>query len=137
MSESDLLLDTSVWWEIFRGSETGRRLQLEFLESGRLTIHTSAITPGEISAKLGSLGFESRAGECLSAIRRASRIHDVTAELAVRGGVLRKELRNSDPDASLADGIILATADAIRSRLLSSDAAFRDRPELVDFKWSP
>lgn len=137
MTGSDVLLDTSAWWEILRGTTAGNGLRARFLGDGRLGVHTSALTLGELAAKLTSLKAGSRLMYVVSAIRRCGTIHDVTAQLAVSGGIERERLRGMSANASLADGIILSTAREIGARLVSSDRAFEGQPELVRFTPDP
>jgi predicted nucleic acid-binding protein len=74
--------------------------------------------------------------EELGAIRESSEIVPIDHELAIAAAHLTEELRSSArvrriPLPGLADGLVLATARRSRSRLLSGDPHFRDRPETV------
>jgi predicted nucleic acid-binding protein len=134
VNASDIVFDTSAWWEVLRGSEAGTRLNEGYLRDSSRRVHTSAITIGELSAKLGSLGETERAERALVAIRRASELHDVTPDVAFRAGILRSELRATDGSAILADGIVVATARSIAGKLVSSDPAFRGLPDLIELE---
>ncbi|MFZ0830845.1 MAG: PIN domain-containing protein [Thermoplasmata archaeon] len=131
MIGSDILLDTWAWWELLRGSRNGAVIRRRFLRPSGVRLHTSTITVGEISAKLASMGEARRIDGVIAAIRRAGRLHDVTTDLARTAGILRVELRKSDAQASLADGIVLATARSLGARLISADAAFRGQSDVV------
>ncbi len=131
MTEFEVVLDTWAWWELFRGSRQGASIRRRFFRSGSVRLHTSTITVGELSAKLASMGESRRIDPVLGAIRRAGPVHDVTAELARAAGLLRAELRKLDSHASLADGIVLATARALGARLISADPAFRGLPDIL------
>jgi predicted nucleic acid-binding protein len=132
VTASDVVLDTWGWWEVFRGSTQGAVIRREFIGSDGVRLHTSAITVGEVTAKLASMGASARIDPVLGAIRRAGPLHDVTTELARTAGLLRAELRKSDSRASLADGIVLATARSLGARLISADPAFRGQPDVID-----
>jgi predicted nucleic acid-binding protein len=132
VNESDVLFDTWAWWEVLSGTATGRRLAHRFLRLPVGLVHTSALTLGELAAKLAREGGGDRIDSMETAIRAASRLHDVTVAIAVEGGRLREALRRNEPNASLADGIILATARDAGARLLSADRAFRGLPEILD-----
>lgn len=131
MSASDVLLDTSAWWEILWATPKGKALARKHLDGGARP-HLSALTLGEIAAKLASLAPE-RVETAMASLRVHGQVHDVTAEIAERGGVLRAELRRQDADASLADGIVLATARDLAVRLVSDDRAFKGQPDHVAF----
>jgi predicted nucleic acid-binding protein len=131
VTESDVVLDTWAWWEVFKGSTPGTHIRRRFLGSEKVRAHTSAISVGEISAKLASLGTPGQIDASIGAMRRAGHLHDVTAELARAAGLLRAELRQTDPHASLADGIVLATARRLGARLVSADPAFRGQPDVL------
>jgi predicted nucleic acid-binding protein len=132
MTGSDVLLDTWGWWEVFRGSSEGAVIRRRLLGSDQVRLHTSAISVGEIVAKLASLGATDRIDAVLGVIRRAGPLHEVTVELAREAGLLRAVLRKADARASLADGIVLATARHLGARLVSADPAFRGQPDVVD-----
>jgi predicted nucleic acid-binding protein len=128
---SDVLLDTWAWWELLRGSKKGAAIQRRFLRSGRIRVHTSAITIGEITAKLASMGERGRVDIVLGSIRRTGPIHDVTVEVARTAGLIRAVLRKSAREASLADGIVLATARSVGAQLVSADSAFKGQPDVL------
>ncbi|HKS59154.1 MAG TPA: PIN domain-containing protein [Thermoplasmata archaeon] len=131
MTESDVLLDSWAWWEIFHDTKVGRAINRLYLESGKFHVHSSALSAGEIAAKLSAMGRGQSTLAVEESIRRFSQVHDVNLTLAVRGGQLRALLRAAEPDASLADGIVLATARDAGAGILSNDRAFRGLPELL------
>lgn len=127
MSASEVLLDTSAWWEILFATPRGKALARRHLDGGGRP-HASALTLGEVAAKLATLAPE-RVEDAMAALRVHARVHPVTAELAEAGGLLRAELRRRVPSASLADGIILATARDLAVPLVSDDEAFVGQPD--------
>jgi predicted nucleic acid-binding protein len=130
VSASEVLFDTWAWWEVLGDSLVGRRLAKRFLRPPGRTVHTSVLTLGELAAKMARQGDTKKIDLMELAVRSASRLHDVSAAIALRGGRLREELRRREPNASLADGIILATARTAGVRLVSADRAFRGLPDL-------
>lgn len=130
MTASKVLFDTWAWWEVLRGSELGAALQRRYLEAPGVQILTAAISLGEISAKLSAEGSEESISPAVSSIRRASAVLDLTGELAVEAGILRTQLRRRSKGASLADGIVLATARRNGARLVSEDRAFSGEPDV-------
>lgn len=133
MTASDALLDTSAWWEILHGTPAGRSLAKKHMEGGRRP-HASALTLAELAAKLGQMAVPAeRVEEVLLSVRVHGQVHPVSAEIAERGGLLRAELRKADASASLADAIVLATAQELAVPLVSNDAAFQGRRGVVTF----
>lgn len=133
MTAPEALLDTSAWWEILHGTPAGHALARKHMDGGRRP-HASALTLAELAAKLGTQSVPAeRVEDVLLSVRVHGQVHPVTAEVAERGGMLRAELRKVDPGASLADAIVLATAHDLGVPLVSSDAAFRGRRDVVTF----
>ena len=131
MSASEVLLDTSAWWEILWGTPKGKALARKHLDGGA-RVHLSALTLGEVAAKLAPVAPE-RVEAAVRTLRVHGQVHAVTAEIAEKGGLLRAELRQRDPDASLADGIVLATARDLAVPLVSDDRAFKGERDVVAF----
>ena len=131
MTGSDVLFDTWAWWEYLHGTRTGESLRRRFVGPTGIHLHTSAISLAELAAKLAAEGSRNRIDLVCGSIRRASRVWDVTADLAVEGGIARAELRRSTPSASLADGIVFATARHSGARIVSADPAFRYVPGVI------
>lgn len=132
VSESDLFFDTWAWWEYLSGTTVGHSLRDRFVEGGKYRIHTSAVSLGEIAAKLAANGNEERVDSACGAIRRLSHVWDVTADIAQEAGIAREELRRQESSASLADGIVLVSSRRAGARLVSGDSAFSNVPNLID-----
>jgi predicted nucleic acid-binding protein len=131
VSESDLLFDTWAWWEYLHGTAVGSSLKERYVVNKRFRIHTSAITLGELSAKLTAEGVRDRVVQACGAIRRLSHIWDVTPDIAEAAGPVREELRQASKTASLADALVLVTARRAGARLVSGDPAFASVPDLI------
>jgi predicted nucleic acid-binding protein len=130
VTASRVLFDTWAWWEVLQGSPDGARLQRRYLNVAGIQVLTSAISLGELSAKLASQGQEESIPITVSSIRQASTVVDLTGDLAVGAGILRSRLRKRAKSASLADAIVLATARQHGARVISIDAAFAGEPEV-------
>lgn len=131
MTASEVVLDSWAWWEIFFETTRGRRLARRFLRTRGVTVHTSALAVGELVAKLHEMGKGDRSASLVESIRLRSSLHDVTPEIAEVAGRLRSELRRREPEASLADAVMLATARSLGAKLVSTDAAFRGQPDVL------
>jgi predicted nucleic acid-binding protein len=131
VTASKVLFDTSAWWEILQGSASGARLQRRYLDDSGVDVFTSAISLGELSAKLSAEGGEESISLAVNSIRSSSAVLDLTGEIAVMAGVIRTHLRRKVRSASLADGIVLATARRHGARLISQDGAFRGESDVA------
>lgn len=131
MTASEVLFDTWAWWEVLFATRQGTRLRKAYLDEPAVRIHTSAIAFGEVAAKMLATDNGDLLPGAMAAMRASATVHDVTSDLAEAGGVLRAELRRASPAASLADGIMLATARRAGATLVSADPAFRGQPDVV------
>jgi predicted nucleic acid-binding protein len=131
VTASKVLFDTWAWWEVLRGSMAGARLQRRYLDASGYDVLTSAISLGELSAKLSSQGAEESIPLAVNSIRNSSAVLDLTGELAVAAGRIRTRLRKKVKSASLADGIVLATARQHGARLITQDRAFGGEPDVA------
>jgi len=130
VTASKVLFDTWAWWEILQGSPDGAAIRQRYLDATGVQVLTAAISLGELSAKLSSEGAPDSVPLAINSIRHASLIVDLTGELAVEAGLLRTRLRKRARSASLADGIILATARQQGAKLISIDRAFVGEPDV-------
>ena len=124
MTASKVLFDTWAWWEVLQGSEKGAALERRYLDASGIHVVTSAITLGELAAKLASQGAGAAISLAINSVRNASEVAEVPGDLAVEGGLLRAQLRKRSRSASLANAIVLATARQMGARLISADKAF-------------
>jgi predicted nucleic acid-binding protein len=131
VTESNALFDTWAWWEYLHGTATGASLRERFVTNRGVRIHTSAITFGELAARLSADGAVDRIASVCGAVRRMSHVWDVTADIAQDAGSARSKLRETDAAASLADGIILVTAQRAQARIVSADPAFASIPGVI------
>lgn len=131
MTESDVLFDTWAWWEYLHQTSTGASLRRRFVEGDRFRLHTSAITLGEIGARLAADGTGDRVSSACGSIRRMSRVWDVTPDIAQEAGPARARLREGDRSASLADAIVFVTARRAGASIVSADPAFRGLPGVI------
>ena len=131
MTASKVLFDTWAWWEVLQGSTAGARLQRRYLDASGFDVLTSAISLGELSAKLSSQLAEESISLAVNSIRSSSAILDLTGELAVEAGLIRTRLRRKVQSASLADGIVLATARQHGARLITQDRALGGQPDMA------
>jgi predicted nucleic acid-binding protein len=131
VTASRVLFDTWAWWEVLRGTAEGARLQERYLDTPGVEVLTSAISLGELSAKLSSQNSEDSIPLTMSSIRHSSTVVDLNGELAVAAGVLRTQPRKRSRTASLADAIVLATARQNGARVVSRDRDLAGEPDVT------
>ena len=73
MTASKVLFDTWAWWEVLQGSEKGAALERRYLDASGIHVVTSAITLGELAAKLASQGPERRSLLAINSVHNAQR----------------------------------------------------------------
>jgi predicted nucleic acid-binding protein len=115
------LLDTDVMIDFLRGQQQA----VDFLREIELPLRLSAITVAELYAGV-------RDGEekvVLSRALNACKIHPLTHDIAVRGGLLRRDFGRSH-GVGLADALIAATSQLHELKLVSLNA--RHYPMLND-----
>jgi predicted nucleic acid-binding protein len=130
VTASDVVLDSWAWWEILHRTAAGRKLRRKYIGKSSTKAHTSVLALGEICARLHQMGRAERVAAVVSAVQTRSMLHDVTFDHVVRGAALRQVLRAGHPDASLADGIMLALTRQFTATLISADRAFDAQPDV-------
>jgi len=100
------LIDTDVLIEYLRGSDPAVR----FLEALSGTLHTSAITVAELSTAAQSEAEQ-------AALEQFLRTFEVEADVAKRGGLLRRDYGPSH-GVGLANALIAASAEKAQATLV-------------------
>jgi len=128
-----IVLDTYAWVEYFIGSEGGK-ITREHLRA------ENTFTPSIVLAELSRKYLREGIGEKeiltrLNFIAAKTTIANIDAELSLSAARAYLELyeaakKNKQGGPSLADGIVLATARALKARLLTGDEHFRGLPDI-------
>lgn len=108
-----LLFDTDVLVAYLRGQEESE----SFLEARSETLLVSAVTVAELFAGVR----EGRERTALSTFLNAFEVVPITAEIAQRGGLLRRDFGRSH-NTGLADALIAATALEAGARMVTLNA---------------
>jgi len=130
-----LTIDTFAWLEVIRGSEVGREAEATIASADRCL--TPSIVLAEVALKCHRDGFGDRLVLLeLRAIMESSEIVPIDPEIARSASHSVEELRARARAGrlrppGLADGLVLATARAHSSRILTGDPHFRGLPETV------
>ena len=102
----------------------GERLAERYLAVLGVRVLTVDYTLAEIAAKLVLVGLQDDVPDALSEVESVSDVVPITPEVAGLAGGLRLELRRVDPNASLADAVVLASARLRGAVLISGDPCF-------------
>lgn len=125
-----VVVDSYAWIEYADGSDEGARAR-QYIE-GSSTLFTPAIVVAELADRATRLNrHKDWTASLYPFIRHNSTIVSLDDELANRAGEVKWEMRDSSPEAGLADAIVLATARAQEARVLTGDPDFL-APELTD-----
>ena len=124
-----LTIDSFAWVEMFRGSRRGREFRRLLGQADALW--TPAIVLAEVAHWCLRDGLdESIVRRELRGMCESSNIVPIDADLAIGGSRATIELRAKAraehlPPPGLADGLVLATARKLESRVLTGDPHFR------------
>jgi len=128
-----IVLDSYAWIEHFAGTEKGK-ITRRYLTDGGIT---PSIVLAEIARKYFREGFGSKdVVKRLNFVLAKSEIYEIDIDLAVAASEayvqLSKKAEKEGLDSpSLADGIVLATARATRSKLITGDRHFKNLDEAI------
>lgn len=125
--------DTHAWIEYFEGSREGGRVK-SVLESGSHELYTPSI----VLAELSDAAFRGRVRADLKELMRFvalnTRIVDIDEGIASESGRLKNALRKRHADAGLTDAIVLASARAAGSQLLTGDSHLTSEEGVIDIQ---
>ena len=125
-----VLLDAWAWWEILHATAKGRALSARYVESPGVQVLTVDLALAEVSTKLARRGRPEKISLCLGNMEAASEVLPISREVAEAAGPMLVELRRTDPDASMADAVMLSAARVTEATLVSGDPAFRGQPNV-------
>ena len=96
-----------------------------------MQVLTVDLAMAEISAKLARTGRMETVPEALGWMEEMSEVIPIAREAAEEAGPLLLELRTVDPQASLADSVMLAAARSSGASLVSNDPCFRGQRDVL------
>ena len=115
------VLDTCAWAELFDGTEKGRRVKGIIAEGN---VATSIIALAELSDKCAK---EDREFEpFVSFIEAKSAILPLTKSIVTQSGKLKRALRATSSNISLADAIHFQTAKSFGATFVTGDLDFKE-----------
>lgn len=116
-----MLLDSSSWIELFKGSFQGKKVE-EIVES--VPIYTSIVSLAEIAKWC----IENKAdiGKCIRAMEENSTIFNLKKNIIIEAGVLTAKRKKIVHNWGMIDSIIYATAQFYNLTVLTSDHHFEN-----------
>ena len=120
---ANVVVDSSAWVEYAEGSEAGERARA-YVE-GEHALYTPSIVVAELADRsTRSDRRDAWIDTLYPYIRGHTTIVPLAPDLADRAGALKWEMRESNPQAGLADAIVLATAREHDARVLTGGPDF-------------
>lgn len=121
------VIDAYAWIEYLDGSDSGKKVA-SIIENDD-TIHTCAITLGEVVSKVARKGKDAKIA--YDVLLSNSQIITVDEEISLQAGLIHCEMRKTIKDFGLADAYILAAARKLKSKILTGDPHFQEIKEAI------
>ncbi len=123
----EAVIDAYAWIEYFRGSQKGENART-YIESGRTA--TPIIVIAELSDKYERESWGTWTTD-LDFILSNSKIAELSIEIASNAGHTKNVMRKEKADFGIADAIILETARALNTKVLTGDPHFHGLEEAI------
>ncbi len=123
----DAVVDAYAWIEYFRGSRKGEKVKA-YIEGGRTA--TPVIVIAELADKYVREGLGAWKTD-LDYILSNSTIAELSVEIASKAGHTKNAMRKEQAGFGIADAIILETARAFKTKVLTGDPHFRGLKEAI------
>jgi predicted nucleic acid-binding protein len=123
----EAVVDSYSWVEYFRGSKKGRKAR-RMIEGGNTC--TPTIVIAELSSKYHRENPDLWAG-VVDFILSTSAVVDLSFQIAAEAGKTRNEMRKVKRGFGMADAILLETARAYGSKVLTGDRHFKGLEEAI------
>ncbi len=117
----DYLIDSYAWVEYYMGTDKGKDIK-DIIETKKTA--TSILTIAELSDKFAREKEDFT--HLLQFITSTSTLLPLTADIAVRSGKLKVDMRKKFKQFGLVDAIIYLTAKINNSKLLTGDPHFKN-----------
>ena len=120
---SSYVIDAYAWIEYLMGSEPGAKVN-SVLENETSEVYTCAVTVAEVVSKVAREGRDIKIA--YDVLLSNSQVINVDEELSKTAGLLHAEMRKKAKDFGLADAYVLATAQKLKSKVLTGDLHFKN-----------
>ncbi len=123
----DAVVDAYAWIEYFRGSQKGETAR-SYIEGGKTA--TPIIVIAELSDKYEREDWKTWETD-LDFVLSNSAVAELSVEIASKAGRTKNTMRKQQPDFGIADAIILETAHALNTQVLTGDKHFAGLKEAI------
>ena len=121
-----MILDTSVWVELFEDTEKGDYVA-EALRKGNC--FTSIVTVAETADWCAKKWLQSKLNDYVEMIKTGSQLLGLDESISRMAGELNQKRKKAGKKWGMIDSMIVATAQVYGLKILTKDNAFRDLPE--------
>lgn len=121
------LIDSSAWIEYLEGSSKGEKVN-ELLND-RNEIYVISLIISEVVSKVKRK--DSDAEIAYSSIIKNAKLFDVTPKVSKEAGLLHAQMKKKNPNFSLADALILCSAQMLGTQLVTTDTHFKPFKETL------
>lgn len=118
-----MLLDTSAWIELFRGTKKGSKVMVILKTEQHFT---SIVTIAEIVNFCFRNNMGNLVNHYIQGIKKASQIIDLDERIVTLAGRLNHERKKVVKEWGMMDSFILATSLLYNLKVLTKDSHFRD-----------
>jgi|SRR3989344_6488064 len=122
----DYVLDTFAWIEYFQASKKGEIVK-NLIENNKIA--TPIIIFAELADAYLRIGEE--LGERQNFIISKATIINLTTQACIEGAKIKIEMRKTEKDFGLIDGIIYAIAKDLKAKLVTGDSHFKNAKDVV------
>jgi predicted nucleic acid-binding protein len=125
------IVDAWAWIEYFRGTEYGAKLN-DIVDDTTNDIYTCAITVAEIISKTARDNQDVEAA--YSMLLSNSQIIKLDEQISKQAGLLHVKMRQTSKDFGIADAFILAAANKLEAKIVTSDPHFKGLKNVIMIK---
>jgi len=121
------LIDSSAWIEYLEGSSIGEEVH-RVLES-KEEVFILALNIAEVISKMKRKGKNYQVA--YESMIKNSKVVEVTPKIAMEAGLLHSEIKPKNSSFSLADALIIKSAESISAKIITKDHHFKDFKESI------
>ena len=125
------VVDAWAWIEYFRGSEYGTKVN-DVLEDSTTEVYTCAITVAEVISKTAREGRDADAAYDM--LLSNSQVIKIDEEFSKDAGLSHFKMRQTRKDFGTANAFVLAAANRLEAKIITSDPHFKGLKNAVLIK---
>ena len=127
-------LDTYAWIEYFEGSQDGKKIK-DIIEGGsKHKLFTPSVVLAELSDSIVRGKVKTEWEQLIRFVTLNTHITEINQNMVRESGIIKNSLRKNHPNIGLIDAIVLATARAVNSKLLTGDSHLTEEVDVINIK---